>query len=170
MRPVLMTFLLLASGGAIAQDACTALARTAAAPIAAPALAPGLVAPSPQLGAPGGVLAQAFSQAQSADAVLLRLRIERCRTMAMSGQPGSPGGLIDPATYQPKTQFDNTPWRFDMNQNGKRMTADEFDAWMKARGVRVARGGTVAAPVATEAAPAAAGAAPAQQAPTPQVD
>ena len=24
-----------------------------------------------------------------------------------------------------------------MTQNGKRMTADEFDAWMKARGVRV---------------------------------
>ncbi|WP_268233936.1 hypothetical protein [Xylella fastidiosa] len=24
-----------------------------------------------------------------------------------------------------------------MNQQGKRMTADEFDAWMKARGVHV---------------------------------
>jgi uncharacterized NAD-dependent epimerase/dehydratase family protein len=27
-----------------------------------------------------------------------------------------------------------------MSQNGKRMTAEEFDAWMKARGVRVAKG------------------------------
>ena len=27
-----------------------------------------------------------------------------------------------------------------MEQNGKRMTADEFTAWMEARGVRVARG------------------------------
>jgi hypothetical protein len=27
-----------------------------------------------------------------------------------------------------------------MTQNGKRMTADEFDAWMKARGVRVVQG------------------------------
>ncbi|RDZ29627.1 hypothetical protein DX914_00555 [Lysobacter silvisoli] len=46
----------------------------------------------------------------------------------------------DPATYKPKTRYDNTPWRFDMEQNGRRMTADEFDAWMKARGVRVAKG------------------------------
>ena len=46
----------------------------------------------------------------------------------------------DPATYKPRTQFDNTPWRFNMSQNGKNMTADEFSAWMKSRGVRVARG------------------------------
>jgi hypothetical protein len=36
-----------------------------------------------------------------------------------------------------------------MSQNGKRMTADEFDAWMKSRGVRV-----VKAPGAPAAAPA----------------
>ena len=30
--------------------------------------------------------------------------------------------------------------RFDMQQNGRKMTAEEFDAWMKARGVRVAKG------------------------------
>lgn len=47
---------------------------------------------------------------------------------------------VDAASYQPKTAHDNTPWRFDMEQNGKRMTADEFDAWMKAKGVRVATG------------------------------
>lgn len=143
-----LPFLLLASSAASAQDACTALARSATAAAANPALAPQLVAPAPQLGAPQGVLAHAFSQAQSVDTVLLRLRIDKCRTMAMATQPGVPGGLIDPATYKPKTEFDNTPWRFDMNQNGKRMTADEFDAWMKARGVRVARGGAaIAAPV-----------------------
>jgi hypothetical protein len=112
------------------------------------------------------VLAHAFSQAQTVDTVLLRLRIEKCRTMAMSTQPGTPGGLIDPATYKPKTEFDNTPWRFDMNQNGKRMTADEFDAWMKARGVRVARGGTPVAPTTT---PTAQPATP-QPAPAPQGD
>lgn len=165
MRLVVLTTLSLLSSAAFAQDACTALARTAAAPAAAPALAPALVAPAPQLGAPSGVLAQAFSQAQSVDTVLLRLRIEKCRTMAMSTQPGTPGGLIDPATYKPKTEFDNTPWRFDMNQNGKRMTADEFDAWMKARGVRVARGGTAAAvPAPAETAP------PQPAAPAPQGD
>ena len=32
------------------------------------------------------------------------------------------------------------PWRFDMRQDGRTMTADEFDAWMKARQVRVATG------------------------------
>ena len=37
-----------------------------------------------------------------------------------------------------------------MNQNGKRMTAEEFDVWMKAKGVRVAKG---AAPVAVPATP-----------------
>ena len=47
---------------------------------------------------------------------------------------------LDPNTYKPKTQFDNTPYRFNMHQNGKKMTADEFDAWMKSRGFRVAKG------------------------------
>ena len=58
--------------------------------------------------------------------------------------------------YVPKTQHDNSPWRFDMNQNGRRMTSAEFDAWMKAKGIRVATGkpgAQAAAPVA-EAAPA----------------
>jgi rare lipoprotein A len=40
------------------------------------------------------------------------------------------------------------PWRFDMRQDGKTMTADEFDAWMKARQVRVATGKS-ATPVKT---------------------
>ena len=60
---------------------------------------------------------------------------------------------LDPNTYKPKTQFDNTPYRFNMHQNGKKMTADEFDAWMKSRGFRVAKGNGGGA--------AAAGAAPA---------
>jgi hypothetical protein len=30
--------------------------------------------------------------------------------------------------------------RFYMTQNGRRMTADEFDAWMRAKGIRVATG------------------------------
>ncbi|HEY0660440.1 MAG TPA: septal ring lytic transglycosylase RlpA family protein [Lysobacter sp.] len=50
-------------------------------------------------------------------------------------------------------------WRFDMRQDGKAMTADEFDAWMKSRQVRVATGkpGTPdkPAPGATDAAAAA---------------
>ncbi|MFT3805986.1 hypothetical protein [Arenimonas sp.] len=83
--------------------------------------------------------------------------IERARRQAAMPTPapvqGSAG--VDPNTYVPKTQFDNTPWRFDMNQNGKRMTAEEFDAWMKAKGIRVAKGKPAdAAPAATAPAPA----------------
>ncbi|MBN8791215.1 MAG: hypothetical protein J0I01_03205 [Stenotrophomonas nitritireducens] len=31
-------------------------------------------------------------------------------------------------------------YRFLMQQEGKNMSADQFDAWMKANGIRVARG------------------------------
>lgn len=73
----------------------------------------------------------------SADQVLARLRVPAASTAA--------------GDYVPKTKDDNTPWRFDMSQNGKRMTADEFDAWMKAKGIRVATGKPgVTAPAATE--------------------
>ena len=61
---------------------------------------------------------------------------------------------LDPNTYKPKTQFDNTPYRFNMHQNGKKMTADEFDAWMKSRGFRVAKGNGGGAAPAAGAAPA----------------
>lgn len=50
-----------------------------------------------------------------------------------------------PGAYVPLTKDDNTPWRFDMSQNGKRMTSVEFDAWMKAKGIRVATGKPTAA-------------------------
>lgn len=56
-------------------------------------------------------------------------------------QPVAPPPAVPaPDAYVPKTVHDNTPWRFDMNQNGRRMTADEFDAWMKAKGIRIATG------------------------------
>ena len=56
-----------------------------------------------------------------------------------------------------------------MTQTGRRMTADEFDAWMKARGVRVARG---SAPAAVPAAPAGTDGepAPAEGTPVPATD
>jgi hypothetical protein len=74
-------------------------------------------------------------------------------TKAAPGAAPAGGTIVDAATYKPQTKFDNTPWRFDMNQNGKRMTAEEFDAWMKARGVRVAKGNGNAAPAVTPATP-----------------
>ncbi|MDQ2702326.1 MAG: hypothetical protein M3Y70_05820 [Pseudomonadota bacterium] len=102
------------------------------------------------LGIPGSVLAQAFDASQSLDQVLLRIRIEACRNVAVVTP--APGVLDpnNPAAYKPRTEFDNTPWRFNMSQNGKNMTADEFSAWMKSRGVRIARG---AAPAPAEVAP-----------------
>ncbi|AKC85974.1 hypothetical protein [Pseudoxanthomonas suwonensis] len=105
-----------------------------------------------QLGMPSGVLAPVVDVAQSLDRVLLRLRIEGCRNVAKA-LPAAPAAANpnDPAAYQPKTEFDNTPWRFDMTQNGKRMTADEFDAWMKARGIRVSQGKPVTAQPAAAA-------------------
>ncbi|HET6397830.1 MAG TPA: hypothetical protein VFF91_13470 [Pseudoxanthomonas sp.] len=105
------------------------------------------------LGMPAGVLAPAYDAAQSLDRVLLRLRIEGCRNVARA-LPAAPAAANpnDPAAYKPQTAYDNTPWRFDMSQGGKRMTADEFDAWMKARGVRVAKGAPAAAPAPAPAA------------------
>ena len=111
-----------------------------------------------QLGGASGVLSQAFDEALSVDNVLLRIRQDGCRAMA-NARPASVVDSGDPAAYKPKTEFDNTPWRFNMTQNGKRMTADEFDAWMKSKGVRVAKGN------AATAAPAASGPAPASTAP-----
>ncbi|HEX7803509.1 MAG TPA: hypothetical protein VF471_12215 [Pseudoxanthomonas sp.] len=39
---------------------------------------------------------------------------------------------------------DRSSKRFHMTQNGKRMTADDFDAWMKKNGYRVATGAPAA--------------------------
>ncbi len=118
-------------------------------------LASELYANTTPLGAPSGVLAHAFDEAQSVDRVLLRLRVQACQNVAMAMPAPGVANPNDPAAYKAKTAFDNTPWRFDMNQNGKRMTAEEFDAWMKSRGVRVAKGAmpVIAAP-APPAAPA----------------
>jgi hypothetical protein len=125
-------------------------AQTLLAPVA-----PELATNTTPLGAPSGVLAHAYDEAQSVDRVLLRLRVQACQNVAMAMPAQSVANPNDPAAYKPKTAFDNTPWRFDMTQNGKRMTADEFDAWMKSRGVRVVKGTPAAATPAPVAAPAA---------------
>jgi len=154
MRRTITTLSLLCLAG-VAQAQSPANCSMASAPRAMavqptvlPALSPELTVPSHQLGAPTGVLAQAFDESQSVDNVLFRLKLEGCRSVA-NAAPGASPGVIDPASYKPQTQFDNTPWRFDMNQNGKRMTAEEFDQWMKSRGVRVAKGAGAAAPATT---------------------
>jgi len=182
LRSLITISLLGLAGFAQAQSPTTCALVTAPAgmaiqPTMLPALSPELVVPRHQLGAPTGVLAQAFDESQSVDNVLFRMKVEGCRSIANATPAASPGaapaaGVIDPSTYKPQTQFDNTPWRFDMNQNGKRMTAEEFDAWMKARGVRVAKGSSAPAAAPTTATPAttpegAAPGTPAQPAPAP---
>lgn len=128
----------------------------AAMPVRPNVLAPLAIELNPgtaQAGTSSGVLGQAFDEALSVDNVLLRIRQDGCR--AVANAPA--GGVVDasdPAAYKPKTQFDNTPWRFNMTQNGKRMTADEFDVWLKSRGVRVV-GRKDAAPATTAPDPAA---------------
>lgn len=48
------------------------------------------------------------------------------------------------AAPTPAAQPTDTSKRFNMTQNGKRMTADDFDAWMKKNGYRVATGAPAA--------------------------
>jgi len=165
MHPMLRIALAAALGLALVPTAyaavdCSATA-TAVAPLPLPATAIAPVANelyirNVQLGMPAGVLTSNFDQQQSLDRVLQRLRIDGCQNIAKA-MPGAPAVKPnDPAAYKPQTEFDNTPWRFDMSQNGKRMTAEEFDAWMKAKGVRVvkARPAPAAAAAPAPAAPA----------------
>jgi len=107
-----------------------------------PPLAAGLAGRPVITGLPHVLLAESRDESLALDVVLLRLRLESCVKDEF-------------ANYKPKTQFDNTPWRYHMDK-GTKFTAEQFDAWMKSRGVRVATGkpgASAAAPA--EAAPAA---------------
>jgi hypothetical protein len=152
MRTAIVLLAIFAAPGIAQAMDCSTTSQPLRSTITAPVASEFAAASSP-LGTPNGVLSQAYDEAQSVDQVLLRIRIESCQNVAMATP--APGVLNpnDPATYKPRTQFDNTPWRFNMSQNGKNMTADEFSAWMKSRGVRVARGSNAQAPVALPATP-----------------
>ena len=123
-------------------------------PLLAPPVASEFVALNSQLGVPRGVLAQPLDDAQSVDQVLLRARIAHCQNVAMAVPAKAVANPNDPAGYKPKTQFDNTPYRFNMTQNGKRMTADDFDKWLQANGSSAGKRqeAPAAAPVAAPAA------------------
>ena len=116
---LIVVSLLLASGWAQAQsNQCATLVPPSipVRPTLVPALAPELALPSHQLGAPTGVLSQAFDESQSVDQVLFRLRVEGCTVANALPAPTPASGIIDPATYKPKTEFDNTPWRFNIQR------------------------------------------------------
>jgi hypothetical protein len=93
-----------------------------------------LAAPNAQIGAGVG-FAQLYAEGTTVELVLARVKHQECRATAALTQP-QPGAA---GSYQPQSN-DPQAWRFNMTQNGRRMTADEFDAWMKARGVRVVQG------------------------------
>lgn len=141
MHKVVAT-LLFAAVPVLSHASDCASARTAAVPLqpaVLAAVAPELVAPSYRLGAHGGVLSRAYGEAQSVEQVLLRLRIEGCQNVALAMPHASVVSSADPAAYVPQTEFDNTPYRFNMTQEGRRMTADDFDAWLQANGYSVGR-------------------------------
>lgn len=137
MRGLMAVVLSMAALGVQASTQCQdpapaqpmAVRSTVLAPVAA-----GFAVVNPQLGSQRGVLAPAFDESQSVDNVLWRLRVEGCRSVAAAAVPAA-----DAAGYVKKTEFDNTPYRFNMTQNGKRMTADDFDAWLQANGYSAGR-------------------------------
>lgn len=73
-------------------------------------------------------------------AVLAVVALSGCASRQPSaGLPGS--GISSPNSVPIAVGKSN---RFPMTQNGRQMSADDFDAWMKARGIRVAKGQQVA--------------------------
>ena len=64
-------------------------------------------------------------------------RVPATPAPATASVPASRPAAAPAASPAPASDQD---WRFDMRQDGKAMTADEFDAWMKARRARVATG------------------------------
>ena len=59
-------------------------------------------------------------------------------TVVAANAQAAEAGKATPA--KPRAQQPADANRFYMEQNGKRMSAEEFDAWMKSRGIRVATG------------------------------
>lgn len=117
----------------------------ASAPMAAAVLAVD-AAPARRPSSPVSAPAVAAAQQQTVRKVMVSKGRRVVRNVPVTPKPA-----VDEAAPVPRTA------RFDMSQNGKRMTADEFDAWMKAQGIRVASGAPkpVVAPVpAPEPAPA----------------
>ena len=79
------------------------------------------------------------------------LTLAACATHSHDTRPPAPTAT----SVAPRGERDATgAYRFNMTQNGRRMSADEFDAWMKARGIRVAKGAPATAKPPTRTAKA----------------
>ncbi len=131
---------LFAPGFALAMDCSAASATQPLRPTWLAPVANELAPLGYSLGAANGALSHGADETESVDQVLLRIRTDSCQNMATVTPAPGVIGPDNPAAYKPRTKFDNAPWRFNMSQNGKNMTTDEFSAWMQSRGVHVARG------------------------------
>ncbi|MDB6162786.1 MAG: septal ring lytic transglycosylase RlpA family protein [Xanthomonadaceae bacterium] len=125
------------SPGEDARESGSVLAdRTTAAPTV---MQPQLVLPAGVRIATGRPLAAAATSAAPASAIdglLAALPIASANASERRRQAATASNAADLAPPTPNAGGE----RFDMQQNGRTMTADQFDAWMRARRMRVATG------------------------------
>ncbi len=82
---------------------------------------------------PGDAVGSLASAQDAADASAMDRLVDRLPEALAAAGPARPAPPVE-------AKAADTRYRFDMHQNGKVMTADEFDAWMQSRRVRVATG------------------------------
>lgn len=116
--------------------------RSGTAPVEVRALMPGDATDpqTPMSTLPPGVhIATGKPQPASAmDALLQTLPDASATAVATTSAASKPAPAA--IVTLPASSMSDTNWRFDMRQDGRTMTADEFDAWMASRGARIATG------------------------------
>jgi hypothetical protein len=63
-----------------------------------------------------------------------------CATLIALSGCATQTPVADKAPFAPVPVAIGKSNRFDMTQHGRQMSARDFDAWMKARGIRIAKG------------------------------
>ena len=93
-------------------------------------------------GADGVLMTAAFdaSHAKAAAAIRMNGTVEAAQSKKKKGKTAAKRPAAPATTMAPESK------RFNMTQDGKKMTADDFDAWMKKNGYRVATGAPAAKP------------------------
>lgn len=98
-------------------------------------------------GAEGVLMTTALDASHPAEQPLVRASgvMEAANRKSLKAA-GAKSASATPASSSPApVRVGETSKRFNMTQDGKRMTADDFDAWMKKNGYRVATGAPAAA-------------------------
>ena len=83
------------------------------------------------------IMADALDAAQPQEATLLQQASAADTWMAAKSKKTKATAAKAP---EPASRLADPSNRFNMTQGGKKMTADDFDAWMKKNGYRVATG------------------------------